>query len=192
MTDWRFPDAAGQTPLPEEERAGLKLSYVMSIDELNAAEQANILKSRLKTKVNSPAEVLDDLWLRKLHRQMFGDVWDWAGRYRTTERNLGVDPSTIAPSMRNLVEDAKVWIASGAAPDEVAIQVHHRLTCIHPFPNGNGRHAREVADYLASTLAIPPFGWGERLGDGRRSAYLASLRAADLGDLNPLIGFARG
>ncbi len=192
MTDWRFPEADGQTPLAEEEKAGLKLSYVMDVDELNAAEQANIVRARRAKTDATTDEMLDDLWMRTLHRQMFGEVWEWAGRYRTTERNIGFAPQGIAMAMRNLVEDARAWIAAGDAPDHVAIRVHHRLTLIHPFPNGNGRHAREVADRLAVSLDRPPFTWGSALMRGdRRSAYLAALRSADRGEIEPLLEFAR-
>ncbi len=192
MTDWRFPGVTGQTPLAEDEKAGLRLSYVMDLDELNAAEQDNILKARRVRTDSSVDEILDDLWLRMLHRQMFGEVWDWAGKYRTTERNLGLAPQDIAIAMRNLVEDARVWIAAGDAPDAVAIQVHHRLTVIHPFPNGNGRHAREVADRLAVSMDRPSFTWGSTFARGeRRNAYLAALRAADRDEMEPLAQFAR-
>jgi Fic-DOC domain mobile mystery protein B len=139
------------------------------------------------------------LFLRELHRQMFSSVWRWAGRYRKTEKNIGVDPTAIAVAVRDLVGDALVWVTavdspSAWSPDEIAVRFHHRLVWIHPFPNGNGRHSRASADLLLTTLAVQPFTWGRsNLSEPNevRDRYLASLRAADGGDFTPLLAFAR-
>jgi Fic-DOC domain mobile mystery protein B len=130
---------------------------------------------------------------------MYGNVWRWAGKYRKTERNIGVDPSIIAISVRDLVEDAASWVAPGNTwldRDQAVCRVHHRLVAIHPFPNGNGRHARAFADLLMRTLDGEPFTWGASSiqGEGpNRQAYLDALRTADSDPekIDRLVRFAR-
>jgi Fic-DOC domain mobile mystery protein B len=194
-------EPADVTPLDPDEAEGLRLSYVATRAELNAAEAENIaagLRWAARQRLN-PHQLLDDLFLRELHRQMFSSVWRWAGRYRKTEKNIGVEPTAIAVAVRDLVGDALVWVTAVDSPsawssDEIAVRFHHRLVSIHPFPNGNGRHSRASADLLLTTLAVEPFTWGRsNLSEPNevRDRYLASLRAADGGDFTPLLAFAR-
>lgn len=187
----------GTTPLSDEERDGLKQSWIATRADLDAAEFDNIskaLRQRRWSKL-STEELLDDLELRKLHRAMFSDVWQWAGKYRTTEKNIGIDPQRIATEVRNLVANAAYWFqGTYMTHDESAAKFHHALVAIHPFPNGNGRHARAVADLLLASVGESPFSWG---GTGltraseMRKAYIAALQSADTGDLKPLLEFAR-
>ena len=123
-------------------------------------------------------------------------VWRWAGRFRTSPRNIGVEAHRIAPELRQLIDDARFWRDHGSWPaDELALRFHHRLVWIHPFPNGNGRHARIAADLLVVSLgAGQRFSWGgSRLEAPSqiRRAYVEALRAADRHDLAPLLAFAR-
>jgi Fic-DOC domain mobile mystery protein B len=192
------PPAA--TPIDPDEAAGLRLRWVATRGELDAVEAENITAglrwaARRRLRV---ADVLNDEFLRELHRRMFGDVWRWAGQYRKTEKNIGVEPYQIALRVRDLVADALVWTADpdpGAWPrDEVCVRFHHRLVWIHPFPNGNGRHGRAAADLLLGALGGPPFTWGRASLDHPgevRSTYIAALRAADAHDYGPLLAFVR-
>jgi Fic-DOC domain mobile mystery protein B len=127
---------------------------------------------------------------------MFGDVWQWAGRYRTTETNIGVDPRTISVRVRDLMADAKMWLAGPMPlpPDQIGYELHHKLVFIRPFPNGNGRHARQMTDILLRSLGQPRFTWGSaNLDDDSttRNAYIAALRAADGGDYREFAAFVR-
>ena len=126
---------------------------------------------------------------------MFGQVWDWAGQYRQRETNIGIEPTQIAVAVRSLIDDATWWIgAETYAIDETAVRFHHRLVAIHPFRNGNGRHGRIAADYLAQALGAEPFSWGHHLDVSTpvlREAYRAALQAADNGEIRPLLTFAR-
>ena len=182
------------TPLAPEEKRDLIPAYIALRGELNAAEQDNIARGQAWA-LQPRREILDERFLLALHRRMFGDVWRWAGRYRTTERNLGVAAWDIAVEMRNLIGDAKTWVAQESYPrDEIAIRLHHRLVWIHPFANGNGRHARLVADLLVMQQGGERFSWGRgslySAGELRRR-YIAALHAADRHDLAPLAAFAR-
>jgi Fic-DOC domain mobile mystery protein B len=127
---------------------------------------------------------------------MLGDVWRWAGHYRTSARNIGIDHWQIAEALRILLGDGKTWIEHKVySPDEFALRFHHRLTVIHPFPNGNGRHARLVADLLVTQLGGASFSWGKgnlRTAGDLRKSYVAALRAADNHDIAPLLAFGRG
>jgi Fic-DOC domain mobile mystery protein B len=185
---------AGHTELGEDEREGLIPSYIATRGELFEAEERNITKA-MSRKNPIVSVLLDDAYLRSLHREMLGEVWLWAGHYRTRDTNIGLRFELIAGAVRDLVLDARVWVASQTYdPDELALRFHHRLVATHPFPNGNGRHGRIASDYLAMALGAERFSWGA-LSDGSteelRSEYVAALRCADGGDLADLLRFAR-
>lgn len=194
MTDPLLPNGDGHTELSEDERLGLIPTYITTRGELFEAEQRNIAEGLLRRR---PAidQLLDDKFLRDLHKAMFDQVWTWAGRYRTKDTNIGVEPTQIPPAVRTLVDDARAWVEHDTyESDELAVRFHHRLVAIHPFPNGNGRHGRVAADYLATTLARGPFSWGAGLQvetSRLRYAYHHALRQADDGDITELLRFAR-
>jgi Fic-DOC domain mobile mystery protein B len=140
--------------------------------------------------------VLSAEFVRELHRRMFDETWHWAGPFRTTGKNIGVQGHTIAPALRDLLDDVAHWVKHATYPtDEIAARFHHRLVRIHPFPNGNGRHGRLMTDALLTELGAAPFTWGagdlDREGDVR-ARYLDALRSADAGDCALLLGFVRG
>jgi Fic-DOC domain mobile mystery protein B len=187
------PDEAA-TPLTEEDKRGLKLAYITNRAQLNAAEQENIARGQ-DWALSRRRNLLTEQGIRSLHQHMFGDVWRWAGRFRTSETNLGINYWGIPTALRVLLDDAKTWIETQAyPPDEIAVRLHHRLTQIHPFPNGNGRHARLTADILIMQLGGERFSWGRAnlrdAGEVRRQ-YIAALKAADGFDIAPLMAFAR-
>jgi Fic-DOC domain mobile mystery protein B len=193
MSDPLFDTSDGNTPIDDDEALGLKLTWVRTRGDLNEAEAANILEARRAIRSPKIDEVLDDLWLRQLHRRMFGDVWDWAGVYRLSDRNIGIDWTEVPAAVRNLVQDAQAWFGDDDQQSAVA-RFHHRLVAIHPFPNGNGRHSRAAADYLCNALGIAPPTWGARTyadTSELRDAYLAALRTADRdpNDLETLVDF---
>lgn len=187
-------DDEANTPLTAEEREQLIPSYITLRHELNEAEQVNIGEA-FRWAVSRKRDVLDQDFLSDLHRRMFGNVWRWAGQYRTTARNIGVDAYRIAMDVRQLVDDASYWVEHETyRPDEIAVRFSHRLVAIRPFPNGNGRLSRLVGDLLARQLGRPAFSWGRAslvdAGD-TRARYVAALRAADNHDIEPLLAFAR-
>lgn len=191
-----FEGPPGSTPLTTEEQEGLIPTWVATHGDLNRAEQDNIASATLW--VGGRRWRVDDItaaWLRNLHHRMLSEVWDWAGNYRTRDVNIGgrVAPYQIPVAVETLVLDMReqvdVW-----TPDEVAVRFHHSLVSIHPFPNGNGRHSRLVADVLVEALGGTRFAWGGRsLTDNgeSRAAYISALHRADDGDPDPLIAFAR-
>ena len=198
MSDlFQEPDDA--TPLVPAERDGLKLTWITTRADLNAAEQDNIDAGAAWAFRSRRANILTVAFSIALHRQMFGQVWDWAGHYRTTERNIGIAPYRIGTETAQLFDDAAFWVANETyEPDELAVSLHQRLVFVHPFPNGNGRHARMMADLLIRRLGAPPFSWGSNRDDGvihdigeLRKRYVSALRAADGNDYEPLIAFAR-
>lgn len=194
MNDPLFDADDAATPLTLDEKQGLIPSYITLRRELNEAEHIAITAAE-EWAFNRLRDVLDEAFLRRLHKRMFKDVWRWAGEFRTTPRNIGVDPWNIPSMLRNLIEDAKYWVLHGIyPPDEIAVRFHHRLVLIHPFPNGNGRHARLAADLLLVKLGQERFTWGRvslvNAGETRQQ-YVAALRAADVHDLQPLLAFVR-
>jgi Fic-DOC domain mobile mystery protein B len=196
MTDKLFDghDDDANTPLDAEERQQLIPSYITLRRELNEAEQINIAHAE-KWLTSRRGDALNEAFLRELHRRMFGQVWRWAGKYRETPRNIGVDANRIRMDIAQAIDDARFWVENATyAPDEIAVRYSHRVVAIHPFPNGNGRISRMVGDLLAIYLGQPRFSWGSQsLIDANvtRAKYVAALRAADAHDLAPLISFAR-
>ena len=193
---------ADATPLTDAERQGLLLP-VLTRAELNLAEAANISDAMswlfLSLRRVHPEAVTDEEWLRRLHRRMYGQVWAWAGRYRTADRNLGVPYWRIRMDIRDVLGDVRAWLADASptryGDDECAIRFGYRLVAVHPFPNGNGRWSRLVSDALIVALGGTRFTWGGNAlsepGRARRD-YISALRTADTdGDLGPLIAFSR-
>lgn len=194
MTDlFAQPDDA--TPLDAEEREGLLQTWITTRADLNEAEQANIDDAVAWLERRRDAEILTEGFVFELHKRMFGDVWSWAGSTRKTGKNIGIDPVRIHIQLGGLLRDARYWVDNRSfPPDEIAVRLHHGLVAIHPFPNGNGRHARLVADLLIVQLGGAPFSWGggtlRDIGT-LRAEYIAALRAADQHDFAPLLAFAR-
>jgi Fic-DOC domain mobile mystery protein B len=187
------PDDAA-TPLTAEEKQDLIPSYIALRRELNEAEQINVTAAE-QTAFARRRNVLDERYSRRLHQSMFRDVWKWAGKFRKSERNIGVQPWRIAPELRELLDNVRFWIAHKTyLVDEIAARFHHKLVWIHCFPNGNGRHARLAADLLVVSLGQPRLTWGRQslVNPGQtRQRYVAALQAADNHDIQPLLAFVR-
>jgi len=184
----------GATPLDADELANLIPGHITTQGELNEWEQLNIAQGE-RWAHRQRKEILDEGFVRQLHRQMFGETWRWAGSFRKSDKNIGVDWLRIGVELKQLLDDVRYQLEHGSFPaDELAIRFHHRLVVIHPFPNGNGRHARLLADLLAMRLGRPRFTWGSAsLVDPNeaRQRYIKALQAADARDIAPLLAFAR-
>ena len=190
-----FEKPDGATPLEPDELESLKFAHVTTRGELDELEQANIEQGLAWISRRRGGSVFDDGFIRTLHKRLFGDVWSWAGDYRQTEKNIGIDPIHIAVQLLMLLDDARYWAENDTYPPlEAAARFHHRMVQIHPFANGNGRHARIATDIMLEDIyKRPPIAWAsgfDLLADNeRRDAYIAALRAADAGDLKPLLSF---
>ena len=194
MSDPLLPANDGATPLTDEEREGLKLSFVTTRDDLNAAEQQNIIKAR-RWAFKRKNKVLNRDYLNDVHKRMYGDVWKWAGTYRTTGKSIGVDAYRIQTDLQEMLDNVSYWIEHETyPPDEFVARFHHKLVYIHPYPDGNGRHARLAADILLKEMGQKPFTWGRsnlRDAGEARKTYIDGLRAADGHDYAKLLGFVR-
>jgi Fic-DOC domain mobile mystery protein B len=185
----------GATPLDPDELKGFIPPGVTTVEGLNAYESENILEALRWLERQRKTEVLDEDFLRELHRRMFDRTWRWSGTFRNSEKNIGVAPEKIAVSVRDLLLDCREQLKSRAMPlDEIAARFHHRLVWIHPFANGNGRHSRLATDLLLQQYGAEPFSWGAtslaRSGPVREK-YMAALRAADGRDIGPLLAFVK-
>ena len=191
-------DTEGQTPLDEDEKEDLLIPTITTRSELNEFEQLGV-DSAVEWAMNrrfSLEQILSEEFLKYLHRRMFVEIWKWAGEFRNSNKNLGVDKLQIRSELRKLLDDCRYWIDHKAfAEDEIATRFSHRLVTIHPFANGNGRHCRLAADVLVSQgLGRSHFTWGSinLTGQGEaRATYLKALREADDGKYERLIEFAR-
>ena len=188
----------GATPLDDDDLDGLIPDHVSTRSELNQAEFENLLAAlpwaQRHADRSDPSEMLTPHFLFALHRRMFRDVWRWAGRQRQRETNIGVAPSQIPEQLKAALDDAAYWHAHETFPArEIAVRLHHRLVAIHPFPNGNGRCTRLIADLYLRSAGSRSLTWGgSDLGTGGslRDLYLDALHASDAGDLQPLLRFA--
>ena len=192
--EFNYPE--GATPLDPNEIEGLLLTHITTRSDLDRWEQDNINEALAWLEHLKPKDILNELFMNQLHKRMFGNVWKWAGDLRRTEKNLGVPFYQISIEVKKLCDDVEYWIENKNFPDdEIAARFHHRLVFIHLFPNGNGRHARLIADILLeNVLAKPPFTWGSEnlaaFGLDRKK-YIDSLVAADRGDYGLLLNFVR-
>jgi Fic-DOC domain mobile mystery protein B len=194
-----FQEPIDATALTPTERDGLLQTWITTRAELNIAERENIVNGEIwarRRRASETADLLNEEYAKALHKQMFGEVWSWAGTYRQGESNIGdnVEPHRIQPDVWALFDNVRYWLEHQSyARDEIAVQLHHRLVAIHPFPNGNGRHSRLMADLLIEKLGGERFSWAEGLGDAGplRKRYIAALKTADDHDIGPLLAFAR-
>lgn len=185
----------GATPLSPEELQGLIPSFVTTQGALNEFEQANILHGMVWA-ARSRQSILSEKFVLDLHKHMFGETWKWAGVYRTSDKNIGCSYWDVPMGVVELLKNTEARIEGRSTPpDEIAVRLHHKLVSIHPFPNGNGRHSRLMADLLIKKLSARPFTWGGLVDlvspSAIRNQYLSALRAADNRDIGPLLLFAR-
>ena len=189
----------GQTPLGEEEKGHL-IPTVLTREDLDRFEQENILEARRwvmrKSVLASKRDIFTEKFILNLHKRMFGRVWKWAGQYRKSDKNIGVDYLHIQTELRNLLDDAAYWLEHDTYDiTELAVIFHHRLVKIHLFPNGNGRHARLFADVIVAKYGGEKLTWGGgadlTASEGIRKRYVAALREADSGSYDSLVLFAK-
>jgi len=187
---------SGTTPLSAEELEGLLHKHVTTHGELNELEQANIDQGLQWLKKQNNPPVLTELFLKNLHKQLFGAVWRWAGDFRLTEKSIGIDPYQIPVELRLLLDNTDYQMKHDTYPPlEVAVRFHHRLLQIHPFPNGNGRHSRIVTNALLDTIDEPHIDWagGKSIDQmpAHRLQYIKALRLADRNDFQALLAFVQ-
>ena len=193
-----FAYVNGQTPLDEDEKDGLLIPTIATRAELDEFEQQNIEDAIhwVLTRSLSAKTILTEKFVRRLHQRMYGKIWAWAGGFRKTNKNIGIDKWQIPTALNVLLNDTLFWIEHDTfTPDEIAIRFKHRLVSIHCFPNGNGRHSRLMADVIIDKIyKLPVFSWGAgnlvKQSDTRTN-YLEAVRAADKNNYVPLLSFAR-
>jgi len=188
----------GQTPLDEDEKEGLLIPTITTRGELDEFEQLGVEKANewLLERKLSVNKILTVEFVKDLHKRMFGDIWKWAGEFRKTDKNIGVDKFMIGTGLKNLLDDCIYWIENKVfSEDEIAVRLSHRMVIIHPFANGNGRHSRLIADVLVTKgFSKPYFTWGSvslTQQSEARIKYLSALKDADKNDYKLLIKFSR-
>jgi Fic-DOC domain mobile mystery protein B len=190
-----FHEPEGATPLDPDETEGLRFSHVQTRDQLNELEQHNIQSGLQWLAKQKKPDVLSEEFARELHKRLFGEVWLWAGTFRKTEKSIGIDPIYIGVELKKLLDDTKYWIENDTfSPIELAARFHHRLVYIHLFPNGNGRHARIMADAILTKLCNQPSidwagGYALEGMNERRKQYISALRKADGHNFDELLKF---
>lgn len=187
----------GQTPLDEDEKEGLLIPTIATRSELDEFEQLNIEDAMQWTLMRNfkQQDIFSEAFVKEVHKRMYGKVWAWAGEFRKTNKNIGVDKWQIGPALRSLLDDVHYWTLNQTyAADEIAIRFKHRIVSIHCFANGNGRHSRLMADIIVEKIfKREVFSWNASnlLKGAARKTYLEAVRAADAGDYQLLLAFAR-
>jgi Fic-DOC domain mobile mystery protein B len=184
-----------ELPLTPWETA-LLVPSLSTRSQLLEIEESSIHAARLwamRPRNLQGGEIFTEEFLRELHRRMFGGIWRAAGRYRKSAAHSGWEPARIAEGVRLFLDDADGWARYSTYPiHECAVRLHHRLVSVRPWSNGNGRHARLMADVAVAAQGEAPLTWGSRVDAGSaRSRYAEATAAADGGDLGPLLDFAR-
>lgn len=188
----------GQTPLDEDEKEGLLIPTITTKRDLDEFEQLNIEQAIQWTLIRNfkQKEILTEAFVKEVHNRMYNKVWAWSGEYRKSNKNLGIDKWRIATELRTLLDDIIYWIENETySPDEIAIRFKHRIVSIHCFANGNGRHSRLMADIIIEKIFNRPiFSWGAGklvANDNTRIDYIKAIKAADSGNYNLLLIFAK-
>jgi Fic-DOC domain mobile mystery protein B len=192
------PQPPGATPVREEDRRQLKPKYawIELQSDLNDAEASNIRAYEdwaTRARPGDLANILTDSYLQKIHRQMFGDVWKWGGKYRThdLENEFSSKHVRIREDMLNTWRD--IESLRDVSPQERVVRLHHRIVKVHPFTNGNGRVSRAIADFiLERQYGAPRLPWGAgdlRMAGNLRDRYIAAIQRADRNQYDDLIAF---
>jgi Fic-DOC domain mobile mystery protein B len=177
----------GETPI---DASGLKMKGIASRAELNRAEADNIRKVFVKYLASKPTARTAPFhlsWICRLHKEMFGDVWKWAGKPRKEDLNIGIPWQQIETQLQILLDDLACWSRYGVVLLDQAVRLHHRAVSIHPFPNGNGRWSRMLANIWLKRHAHPLTEWPEEtIGatSAIRNEYIAAIKLADEGNLD--------
>lgn len=196
MNSHNLIDRDGSTPLDHDQIKGIRFSHLTTMGELDELEDMNIQKGLEWLNRQKKDDYLSTEFICKLHEKLFGDVWKWAGKFRTVEVNISKHRAyDVGPQLRMFFEDAKLWIEHGKMSwDEIAAEMHHRLVCIHPFPNGNGRTTRIYTEHVQRRNNQKVTSWKAsilRNADERRKEYIKALREADKGNFQLLIEFMK-
>ncbi|MFC1510062.1 mobile mystery protein B [Candidatus Omnitrophota bacterium] len=194
MNNFETPFSA--TPIEADDMEGLKLKHISMRGELDRWEHENISEAMNWLVHRRKKDILTEEFIKKLHQKMFGKVWKWAGKFRRSDKNIGVAWHNISMELRILLDDVKCWIEHKTySQDEIAVRFHHRLVWMHLFPNGNGRHARLMTDILLKELFHrEPFTWNKGSIDAvseTRKLYIQALKHADQNDYTYLLSFVR-
>jgi Fic-DOC domain mobile mystery protein B len=172
----------------------LDISKQYTMDEIYLYEAKNITKATLKYLSLVPDKKLAPFsfeWLLQLHKEMFGEVWEWAGKLRQVELSIGVKAYLVSTEIKKLVDDLEFWEQNRSFDIiETASRIHHRAVQIHPFLNGNGRWSRMLANIYLKQNGLQPTKWNENLlskENPQRDGYIKALKKADNGDYRDLI-----
>ena len=186
----------GETPL--DDYSGLKLKQVKTREQLNAAEFLNNLQAVTKYLSRKPTKRMAPFtrrWMLRLHKEMFGTVWVWAGKIRTTSGlTFGIAAHQVERALEKLARDLAYWREGEWDLIEQSATLHHRSVQIHPFPDGNGRWSRLLANIWIKQNGGPIVAWPTELRQVTsviRDKYMEAIKQADNGDIGLLVSLHR-
>ncbi len=185
----------GETPI---DLSHLLDKSIRTREQLNNAEAANILKPIVKYLGARPSKKLapfDLNWFKQLHKEMFCDVWSFAGKFRREDLNMGIKWQNVQTELYKLEGDIAFWVENETFETlETAVRIHFQAVYIHPFSNGNGRWSRLLGNIFLKQNDHPLVVWPEEtIGteSSIRGLYLAAVKKADTGDLSDLVDLHR-
>jgi len=181
---------------PLDDISGLKLpnNKTYTLKEVYEAEANNIALATLKY-LSAPPSKKDAPfsyeWMQQLHYEMFGNVWEWAGKFRKVELSIGIKAYLVPTTLKELVDDIAFWNSHKTFDIyETVTRIHHRAVQIHPFLNGNGRWSRMLTNIYLRQNGLMPVKWQEELlskENPKRDKYIEALKDADKADYSNLI-----
>ena len=171
---------------------------VYTLKEIYVAEANNIALATIKYLSAPPSKKVAPFsyeWLSLLHEEMFGNVWDWAGKFRSVELSIGIKAYQVPTALKVLADDIAYWDENKIFDIyEIATRIQHRAVQIHPYKNGNGRWSRMLANIYLRQNGSMPVKWQEDLlskENPKRDEYIQALKDADNGDYSSLIEMHR-
>jgi len=187
---------APENATPVEDASGLIPTHITTKEQLNEWEVNNILKAAERYLTKRLKRIITVDFIKKVHKDMFDDTWEWAGQFRKRDLSIGVDWHKIQVEVKKLADDIEFWGKGKSDLNifEQSIRIHHRLVKIHPFLNGNGRHARMIADiFLYSCRHKMPIWPSHEIISSTdiRKRYINVLNKADKNDYRPLEKFTK-
>ena len=180
----------GETPIDPSD---LKIKSIRTRSELSEYEAKNILKATVKYLAAPPSQRLapfDYSWLLQVHREMFNDVWTWAGEPRTEDLTIGIPWGMIGQELGGLILNIAEFSTCEKELLDQAVTIHHKAVQIHPFKNGNGRWARMLANIWLRRNGKAAIEWPEaevgKQASLIRKEYISAILSANDSDYRPL------
>ncbi|MEX0678301.1 MAG: Fic family protein [Pirellulales bacterium] len=168
---------------------------ITELDVLHAAEEQALARAygQLLREVHTDTPMTCDL-LRHIHAAIFGDLYDWAGRWRTawiSKPGITWPPPDFLDKSMDEYQQTTLsrWPASAIRDDatfcQAAGEIQGEFLTIHPFREGNARAIKLLTDLLAAQTGRPLLAYDNTPSGA--DAYIEAAKQAFKRDHSALI-----